>query len=108
MLVGHYTQIAGRIPLALLALSSTPVLVVRGLLIAALTALPVRTLVAVPAHMANWIPAVMAGGSCLGIEGVMQVVQDHKRRVLGPPQRVELVVAELAHLEEGVPGVHQR
>mmetsp|Transcript_3165 Transcript_3165/g.4375 ORF Transcript_3165/g.4375 Transcript_3165/m.4375 type:complete len:172 (-) Transcript_3165:4442-4957(-) len=108
VLMGHYSRFGGVFHLGLKPLCRRPVLVVRGLLIAALTALPVGALVAVPPNMPNGSPAEVAGGSRLRIKWVVQVVQDHQRRVLGPPQRVELVVAELAHLKEGVPGVHKR
>lgn len=63
------------------------------------------------------VPAQGAGGDGLhtrrtedakGRRGrIEEVVQHHGRRVLGTTEGVELVVAELAHLQEGVPRVHK-
>lgn len=75
-------------------------------LVAALAALEVRTLVAVPAQVSNGLLAVVAGRPGAHVEWPVQVVEDHQGRVLRSPQGIELIMSELARFQEGVSGVH--
>mmetsp|Transcript_15561 Transcript_15561/g.62647 ORF Transcript_15561/g.62647 Transcript_15561/m.62647 type:complete len:249 (+) Transcript_15561:262-1008(+) len=63
---------------------------------------------AMPAHASDLARAVRAEDAQRVDLGVVQVVEQERRRVLGAAQRVELVVPELAHLEERVPRVEER
>ena len=71
------------------------------------TAATPGALFAVPADIPDDGAAHTAAGPQMLGEGVVQVVQQQQGGVLGPAQGVELVVAVLTHLYEGVARIHE-
>jgi len=61
-----------------------------------------------PSHEMYAFLTVHARGSRVWGERVVQVVQQHQRRVLRATQSIELIVPELAHFQEGVSRVKER